>query len=182
MDWPALAAAIGGPLVGIAALWRSSVDARENRAQALALARAQHEHEREVDRASRHFEMRRDTYTELLRTALMALEAINLTEPIGRVDGDERRQVSVPTEDEWNILVARVLATGSAAARDAAETYWMLSRVFFIAAGVYQQVRDAAGPGHQTAAAHDEMQQARDAATAAFENLKNLVRDELENL
>lgn len=88
MEWPSLAAAIGGPAVGIAAIIGARLEGRDNRGQAVALSQAEREHERDEARAARHFEMRRSAYVELLQHALMSLDAIQATEPVVRLRGE----------------------------------------------------------------------------------------------
>ena len=59
MDWPALAAAIGGPAVGIAAIIQARLEGRDSRNQALVLTDREQVHERAEAQGARHIETRR---------------------------------------------------------------------------------------------------------------------------
>jgi hypothetical protein len=144
-------------------------------------AKGQRDHDMRARRGDRHYEGRKETYLDLLRWSLVALERVFLTEPMVTY-ADMPEPPDPPSQDQWRDLRARVDALGSKEVGDAADTLTTKSREFFSAVTGYRIARDSADPSSDLEATTTRMLEKREAVTHAYEDLRRLVRDELASL
>jgi hypothetical protein len=180
MDWPSLAAAIGGPTLGAIAIVNSRREAREARAQAAELSEREHEHESELRRVERTYDDRKAAYLSILRWTLITMQRIQATEPIISFAGDPQAP-DPPTEEEWRDLQISANAFGSREVDEALEDFIEKSRLFFLDSSTYRMIRNQSGT-HDLAASGQRMQDAKIAAGEAYDVIRNLIRDELASM
>ena len=178
-EWTALAGVLSGAIVGVGGLAFSYFNGGRERAHAERLAEGQHEHDVQMRRSERFYTDRRETYLDLLRTLLILRDRVDLTEPFVTW-GEMPEPPEPPSEDERRDLSARLIALGSEAVNQATRATYDKVREFYVAANGYRAARGSAGPGSETAASR--LQEARQAANDAFDELDALVRNELATL
>jgi hypothetical protein len=82
VDTVALAATIGGSVVGLAGVAATAWAAWTQRASARELAVEEHEHERDLARGARLFEKRATVYESMNDFLLVWMQRVDATEPI----------------------------------------------------------------------------------------------------
>jgi hypothetical protein len=186
----AVVGAISTPVVAIAGYVfnerRSHVDrqaarqlAEDSHDHERQLAEGQREHEAGLRRSERLYAARRETYLDLLRTCLLLVERIELTEPI-ITTASTPEPPEPPNDDEWRELRARVGAFGSTQVSEAADALYQKAGAFYSAVIGYRLNREH--PSGDLPAAAERMTGLRSEVQLTLEDLQALVRDELENL
>jgi hypothetical protein len=191
VDTVALAATIGGSIVGVAGVLATAWSARQQRLSSIELANSQHEHERALASGARLFEKRAEVYESLLSTLLIWRDRVELIWrervqhelPRVRTDG-EPEPPKPPSQDEWRTMSARVGTFGSLNVDTGFMQMVGAINIFFSTADGFIAARDA---GHylsseEAKSARDQVQRARDHVVARFEALERLVSDELAGL
>jgi hypothetical protein len=184
----AIVGAISTPVVAIAGYVFNERRSRDDRAATRKLtedshaherqlAEGQREHEERLRRNERLYNARREAYLDVLRQTLVEVQIVERTEnPISL-----REPPEMPRENEWRDLRARVGAFGSREVGDAVKTFDSKVREFHNAVNAYRGMSERPAPD---AAVEEfgEITKARGEATAAYEAVRTLVRDELANL
>lgn len=182
MDTVALAATIGGSLVGLAGVVATGWGASQQRELSRELAAAAREHERRLAQGQRLFDLRVAAYESMLNHFQMWWEQIVVTEPIIEVAGQPDPPVQ-PSVDEWRLMYVRLRTVGSAAV---AEKYDDLSRAinsFFGFVFSLRAIRNQrGGETPQFIAAWQAVDDARDRVHALHAEIERLVGEELEAL
>lgn len=175
MDAPALAAAIGGPVVGLAGVLFGWFNAGGERAQARQLARDQREHERTLARDARLNAELREAYEELLRMVFLVEDLVTRTNPI---IGPAAPPPPMPPEADVRRVMARVSVIGSEEVFEALERVWAAHRTFW---GHSRSVDAARQPGGGEGGGEPwrEMQEAREDFLARVRELERLIRSEV---
>ncbi len=178
----AVTGAISTPLVAIAGYVFNERRSRADRAATRELtteghgherqlAEGQREHEAQLRRDERQYEDRRDACLDLLRAVLLFVEHV--------------RRVQIPPEppspEDWRDLQARVAAFGSESLNAAADRFYNMVRAFNSAVADYRLARDPPA-GDDVVAASERMTSAREEVHVAFDDLRRLIREELESL
>jgi hypothetical protein len=110
MEWAALAAAIGGPVVGVAGVIFGWLNSKGEREKTIELAGRQREHERLLAREERLHDELRASYEELLRLLFLIQMVITRTHP----DGDQMPDPPEnPADEEVRRIKARASVVGS---------------------------------------------------------------------
>ena len=112
MDSVALAATIGGSVVGLAGVGATAWSSWLQRASAKEITASQHEHERELARGARFFDRRALAYEEMLRLLSVWAERVHDAQRIMRFAGDPEPP-EPPGRDEWRNMQVRVRTIGS---------------------------------------------------------------------
>jgi hypothetical protein len=175
------AAAVGGPTLGAIAIVSGRREAREARAQTTELSDREHAHERDLRRVERIYEDKKAAYLAILKWVLIAMQRIQATEPIISFSGDPQPP-EAPSEDAWRELQVSANAFGTQAVHDALDDFIVKSRTFHLNVSTYRSVRDQGGPGTGLADAAQQMNDARQAAGAAYDTVCDLIRDELASM
>jgi hypothetical protein len=178
MDAPALAAAIGGSLVGALGILVGWLSSRGERSSALALAKAQREHEREIARGERLYEDRKNAYQGLLRQLHRTMLSVERTHPFLTV-GEPLEPPEPPSEDEWTAMLVGVATFGSAELEEAYATFAAEVRSFQAHAWTFEATRNQRDDISETVT---QMDAHRQGARDALKNIERLIRDELAAL
>jgi hypothetical protein len=175
MDAPALAAAIGGPVVGLAGVMFGWFNASGERAQGARLARDQREHERVLAREARLGSELRAAYEELLRLVFVVEDIINRTNPI---IAPGPAPPSMPPEEELRKTIARASVIGSEEVMKAVEALWTAQRAFWINSQTLDSVQQQGG-GTNVGDLFRQVQEARDAFRERARELERMIRAEV---
>jgi hypothetical protein len=108
----ALAAAIGGSVVGLAGIAFGWLNSRGERAQALRLNETEHEHQRELARGERLHDELHAAYSEMLGLVSKLLLFVERTKPM-LVVGEPLDPPSLPEPDEMLRIRGRASLVGS---------------------------------------------------------------------
>jgi len=188
----AVAGAISTPLVAIAGYVFNERRGRDDRAATRALADGAHHHERELAEATRQherdlrvgerlYEDRKATYRLLLRWALNAFQKVGRTEPDITFAG-----MPPPPEDwpdaEYDAMWVEVSAFGSAEVLDALNTFHRKLRGFGAHVFTLRALREQRPNPLQLSESQANVRDARADVEVAFDALRTLIRDELEEL
>jgi hypothetical protein len=165
MDAAALAAAIGGPIVGLAGM-----------ALAWRLALAEREHALRLARGQRMFEARGVAYRGLLRELYRVRDWVHRTLPFL---GPKPAPPEPPTDDDWNRMFAEVAVFGSEELLTLFETFSAKVRGFQTYAFTYDQLTKQEAPLGDSGKL---MEQYRQEASAALEAIERLMRTEIAGL
>jgi hypothetical protein len=179
VDAVALAAAIGGSVVGVAGVaatawsaWLQHVSARE-------LSERQQEHERGLARGARLFERRADVYEEMLRLLYPWMERVDATEPFITFAG---QPPDPPGTDEWRAMHIRLRTYGSREVADAYDVFGEAIRSFFFQVPTLRAVRERGTDPAEAARVGKEFEAARAGVRKALRSLERIVSDELASL
>lgn len=181
MDWVALAAAIGGSVVGLAGViatawsnWLQQVSARE-------LSARQQEHERGLARGARLFERRAPVYEEMLRLLYPWMERVDATERMMTFAGDPEPP-EPPGAEEWRGMQVRLRTIGSGEVADAYEGFADAIRSFFRLVPTMRAIREHGEDAEEAVRVHTELEEARSNVRKTLRSLERLVSDELASL
>jgi hypothetical protein len=178
MDTVALAATIGGSVVGLAGVAVTAWGAWQQRKSTREVAALQHEHERDLARGERLFEHRGAAYEAMLGFLQVWWERIADTEPILRLAGAPPPP-DAPGPDEWRPMYVRLRTYGSAPVAALYEDFTNATRDFFFEVDHLRSVRDH--PGEVPEPWH-ALQDARNKVRGIYDRLEWLVSDELASL
>jgi hypothetical protein len=170
-DAVALAAAIGGPAVGIVTVVFAHYAGKESREQVGALAKKQHGHERILAHDARLYESRSRVYEDLLADVHRDQLAMARTHPI---IGPMPPPPPMLSDEEYLRLTARVAAFGSPEVLTALEAFTAKVRGFFAEAHTYDAMNLQQGHADPM-----PMHNLRQEAGDRLKELEGLVRHEL---
>jgi hypothetical protein len=173
MNGAALAASIGGPVVGIAGVVFGWLSARGQREHAERLAQDQHEHERALARDVRLNDEAREAYEQLLRMIYIVEAHIDRTNPI---IGPAQEPPAMPPESEMRNITARVSVVGSEAIIEAITKLWEAQRDFWIYSQTLDSLREQTGAPPD---AWKRVQDAREEFRARARELEAAIRTEV---
>jgi hypothetical protein len=177
VDTVALAATIGGSVVGIVGILATGWAARQQRLASIELADAQHQHERALASGARLFEKRAEVYESLLNTLLIWRERVEHELPMMRTGG-EPEPPEQPSQDEWRTMSARLGTFGSPMVNLGFVEIIKAINSFFVAASVFTTAREAG----ERSLPFEQVQAAREVVRSQFDALERLVSDELAGL
>ena len=172
----ALAAAIGGSLVGVAGVLFGWLNSRGERHNAVALARERHDHERQLARGERFFDARSAAYQHALKVLYVAQERIDRTYPIV---GPRPEPPEAPSEEEWSDMFVKLAVFGSEKLMQAFEAYSDKSNEFYAYASTYAAIREQKGQLGDTV---EQMNRCREEAREALLAIERRIREELAGL
>ena len=173
MSDAALAAAIGGPVVGLAGVLFGWLTAREQREHGERLARGQQEHERTLARDARLHDQVREAYEELLVLVYVVEDIISRTNP---VIGPAPDPPAMPPESELRRVSARISVVGSEEVVDGVAALWAAQRHFWATSQTLDMLRaQRADPGE----AWERVEEARTAFRDRRRELEATVRAEV---
>jgi hypothetical protein len=174
----ALAATIGGAVVGVVTVTANVVLAWIRRGQEVELAEKQHAHERKLARGDRLYAKRVPVYEAMNRVVNPMLEYVEARNPMltYNVEPDLPPE---PTLDEQRELHLKLATYGSTAASHAYVDFVKKVRLFHIHATSYERTKDSP---RGLAGAGIEMENARTAVREAAEKLQDLASDEVGSL
>lgn len=180
MDSVALAATIGGAVVGVAGVAATAWSSWLQKASANELASRQHDHERELARGARLFERRAPVYEKMLKLLNVWVERVDLTERLWTSASDPEPP-EVPNPEEWRDMQVQLGTYGSG---DVANAYREFSDAI---QDFYQRVSElrVITAGHaqgDAGAAATKMDDARRNVRETMRKLERLVSDELAAL
>jgi hypothetical protein len=179
VDAVALAASIGGTVVGVAGVISGIVLAQIQRGQAVALAASQHVHERELARGDRLYERRAPTYEAVIGIIQTVMEHVEARSPLARIIPAP----DLPTEpsvDDQRAAQIQLRTHGTQEASDAYQDWFRKVRSFQFSATTYENI--LAQGGAQLDDTRTRMEAARNQAREAADNLARLIGDELAGL
>jgi hypothetical protein len=171
-NWPALAAAIGGPAVGIAGVVFGWLNSKSERETTLKNSAAQREHERELARDERLHDELREAYEELLGFFRLLGEVVGRTRPML---SPAPAPPSLPGDDELRRIFARASVIGSEEAMDAVKEGAVRYRAFLAAAWTLDDVEKQGG---DKTGLWQAIQTAREQFTEQVDLLEKLIRSE----
>jgi hypothetical protein len=169
VDSVALAAAIGGSVVGLAGILATAWSSWLQRESSRELAGRQHEHERELARGARLFERRAPVYQEMLGQLYVWIAQVNATEPIIEFAG-QPEPPDPPSDEEWREMEVQLRTFGSVAVADAYGLLADAMHSFFAQAGSLRTIREQGG------AVTEPWEQVHEARITVRENLRALER------
>jgi hypothetical protein len=177
MDAVALAATIGGTVVGVAgvgatmwATWTQRVSARE-------LGAEQHKHERDLARGARLFDKRASVYEAMNAYLLTLVQRIEATEPMWQ-RANEPEPPEPPGEGEWRAMQVSLRTFGSQAVADAYDDLSKKITRFFAAATMLRDMRNQ----RAVTLPREEVEEARERVREAHRALIRLASEELATL
>jgi hypothetical protein len=174
----ALAATIGGSLVGLAGVISNVVIAKLRQGQELNLADRQHVHEREFARATAFYDRRAPIYEAMIAIVAATMEHVHRHNP--KISfGDEPPLRPEPSLDEQHAMQTKQLTHGSQEVSDAFYEWRSEVRIFWVNAAKFEIAREEGG---QLSDEREHMDNAREQAREAAVNLSRLVSDELASL
>jgi hypothetical protein len=180
VDTVALAATIGGSLIGLAGVGVTAWGARQQRESAKDLATSQQEHERDLARGARLFDSRAVVYEGLLTFMQVAIERLEKTEPVMTFSG-ESGPPDPPSREENRVMEARLRTYGSREVADAYEQFGEAVKAFYGFAFSMRTIRDQGGTG-DLVKAFEALRESRGHVRDALANLERLVSNELASL
>ena len=180
MDSVALAATIGGSVVGLAGVGVSAWSNWLQQGTARDLASKQHEHERELARSARLFERREPVYEETLLLLRVWMDRVDLTERLYTAPGDPEPP-EVPDREKWRAMQARLGALGSPEVSAAYREFWDALEAFYERVKELRMLRQGYAEGEAGAAA-TRMIEARGTVGDMLQKLERVVSGELAAL
>jgi hypothetical protein len=171
----ALAATIGGSVVGLAGVISNVVLAKLRQGQELDLADKQHVHERELARGDRLYDRRAPVYESMMKIVQPVMEHVESRNPLVQF-GNPPPLPPEPTIDEQRDMQIHLRTYASEEIGDAYRGWFRKVRSFQFEADTFEQLRAQGGPAMGT---RQPMDTARAEAVEAADNLARLVRDEL---
>jgi hypothetical protein len=175
VDTVALVATVGGSAVALASIGGNVLIAKVQRRQAVELAEGEHMHERELARGDRLYKRRAPVYQAMMGIVQPVMEHVEARNPIMTVHPSP----SLPDEppvDEQRGLQVELRTHGSPEIADAFHDFVMKVRQFQIEATTFETVRASTAP---LSGERRRMDEARDQAREAADELQRLVADEL---
>jgi hypothetical protein len=181
MDSVALAATIGGSVVGLTGVAATAWSSWLQHDSAKELASTQHEHERELARGARLYERRATVYEQTLTLLYVWMDRVDLTERLWESAGDPKPP-ELPNLDEWRKMQARLATHGSLAVSDAYREFWESGiTAFYARVAEMRMIREGHAEGVLAEAAQ-RMEDARRHVRELMRKLERLVSDELAAL
>jgi hypothetical protein len=180
VDSVALAATIGGSLVGLAGVGVSAWSNWLQRDSAKELASLQHEHERELARGARLYERRAPVYEQTLTLLYPWVERVDATERLWK-SAAEPEPPELPDPEEWRAMQARLGAHGSPEVSDAYREFSDAISDFFERVNEMRMIRQAFAEGDLAESA-GRMEDARRNVRGMLRKLERLVSEELAAL
>jgi hypothetical protein len=180
VDSVALAATIGGSLVGLAGVGVSAWSNWLQQGTARDLAATQHEHERELARGARLYERRAPIYETTLNFLNLWMERVDMTERLWTSENDPDPP-QLPNAEEWRMMLTRLGVHGSPAASDAYRAFADSITAFYERVKELRMLR----AGHAEGSADDaatRMMEARADVREALLRLTRILSDELAAL
>lgn len=180
MDPVALAATIGGSVMGLAGVGATVWGSSQQRKSAKELASLQHGHERELARGGRLYERRAPVYEQTLTLLNLWMERVDSTERAWESSSDPKPP-ELPDPVEWRKMQAQLGTHGSPAVSDAYREFSEAIRAFYERVNELRMLR----AGHAEGSASDaavRMQDARQNVREMLRKLERLVSDELAGL
>jgi hypothetical protein len=172
----ALAAAIFGPVVGVAGVVFGWLQSRGERDNARQLVEHQHEHSRHSALSERLFEARSEAYEALLRQLHRVMMIIERTEPmIGPTSPAPDR----PSDEEWTEMYVSIAMFGSPELNEAFRDFGAKWAAFQVHASQWARVRQGQ-PGATNAGM--DMHDARQEAAGTLREMERMIREELAAL
>jgi hypothetical protein len=181
VDTVALAATIGGSMVGLAGVLATAWSSLQQRRSASELASAQHTHERELARGARLFKRRQPIYEEMVLLLSPWVERVQATERLMTFAGDPEPP-DLPSPDEWRAMQARFGTIGSPEAAAAFREVGRAINAFYDQARRLRVIREHGEDADEVMPAYEAVEEARRKVGESFEALKRLVSDELAGL
>lgn len=172
----ALAAAIFGPLVGVAGVVFGWLQSRGERDNARELVELQYQHSRQAARGERLFEARREAYRALLRQLHTVMMIIERTEPM---IGPTSPPPEKPSDDDWTDMYVRIAMFGSPELNEAFREFGAKWAEFQVNAARFSRARQ--GQADEAGAGMD-MHNAREAAAKTLREMERMIREELAAL
>jgi hypothetical protein len=179
VDAVALAATIGGSIVGVAGIGGSVYIARLQRKTEVKLAEDRQQHERDLARGQRLYERRAPIYEATVAFAAALMAHVEATQPIITFAGEERALPPMPSDEDQLSRQAQLHAHGSPEVANAMDELADKVRLFFIQAGVIKTILEQGGPLQNERV---ELQATREQVRAANRTLRELVSNELASL
>jgi hypothetical protein len=179
MDEVALAATIGGTVVGLAGVTATAWSSWLQRASSRELAASEHAHERELARGARLFEHRAPVYEQMRRVLQPWMELVDATEPEPLLLFAGESEPPEPPGDEVREMLVLLRTHGSLRVADAFEEVTRAITFFFAQAGVLRQIRAQGGDVREP---WQETQAARENVRDKLRALQQLVSEELSAL
>jgi hypothetical protein len=177
VDAVALAATIGGSLVGLAGVGATMWSVRQQRESAKELAASQQAHERLLASGERLFEKRAAVYEGMVGVVQSWAEKVEDTEPILRL-ADDAAAPEQPTVDEQRALNTVLRTFGSEAVAKTFSDFVVTVREFFFEASSLRTLREQGAP----ALPWEQLQEKRAKVRSDLAALERLVSDELAAL
>jgi hypothetical protein len=178
MDPVALAATIGGSLVGLAGVSATAWGAKQQRESATELETSRQTHEQRMASGARLFEKRSDVYERMIGVLHRWTEQVHSTEPILKMANDPEPPEE-PSADEQRDLL-RVLRTfGSQPVADAYEEFVKAVRSFFYDAMTLRTIRESRGDAKEP---WERVEASRQTVRDELQAIERLVSEELASL
>jgi hypothetical protein len=171
----ALAATIGGSVVGLAGVISNVVLAKLRQGQELDLADRQHVHERELARGDRLYERRALVYEQMMGVVATTMEHVERRNPMISFS-NEPPLPDEPSVDDQRAMQIKLRTHGSKAVGDAFHDWVQKVRQFQLNATAFEMVRDQRAPFTDE---REVMDDARVEAREAADKLARLLADEL---
>jgi hypothetical protein len=182
MDEVALAATIGGSLVGLAGIGATAWSSWQQRESAKELAAAQQKHERQLASGARLFDRRAAVYEDMLRFLNVWMERVDATEKMMTFEG-EPEPPEPPGPEEWRGMYAKLRTYGSKAVAEGYDAFSEAVVDFFIArVPATRTVRETGTDPEEAVRIHRQLEDARRKVREALNALERLVSEELAAL
>jgi hypothetical protein len=178
MDAVALAATIGGSLVGLAGVGATAWGATQQRDSAKELETSRQTHEQRMASGGRLFEKRSDIYERMIGVLHRWAEQVDRTEPILKF-ANEPEPPEEPSVDEQRGLNTVLHTFGSEAVADAYDEFVKAVRSFFYSAMTLRTIREQRGDAELP---WKQMEEEREKVRAELKAIERLVSDELASL
>jgi len=176
----AIVGAISTPVVAIAGYFFNHVTSRSDREAARQLAKDAHDHELEVRRRERAYEDRKSAYRAALTWALVAVQRVELTEPVLSYEGMPEAP-EAPGDDEWRDLHVEIHAFGSEQVDQAFQSLLDKLKAFYGYVMSLRLIRAQGGRATQDEP-WKEVVRTRTEVHDAYDALRRRIRDELASL
>jgi hypothetical protein len=180
MDAVALAATIGGAVVGVAGVAATAWSNWLQRDSAKELASLQHQHERELARGARLYERRVPVYEQMLKLLYPWMERVDSTQRLWK-SASEPEPPEPPSPEEWRAMQVELGTHGSPAVSDAYRAFSEAISEFFERVSELRMIMDHSATGDAGEAA-GRMEAARRNVREMLRKLERLVSDELAAL
>jgi hypothetical protein len=168
----AVAAAIGGPAVGIVGLVISRLNGRDDRKNSAALARDQPEHERQIARGSRIYGDLVKAYDGLLKLAYELSERVETT----HADRELSWEVEPMQPAELRATMVRAATISSEEVQEAMDVLWMSWESFVSdATQLTRKLEKLEVLGN----AREELDESREVFRVSLKNLRRRVAAEI---
>jgi hypothetical protein len=175
----ALAATIGGSVVGLAGVIGNVVNGWIGRKQAIELAENEHEHQRELARGERLYARRASVYEEMLGFNYVVMARVEDAEPLIQLAGQQGAPPEPPSDEEFRTMQVRLRTHCSIEVGNAFDDFAKKAHTFWGHVMVVRTLREQHG---QMGNAIVELQAAREEVRNSLRTLERLVSVELAAL